>query len=65
MPIANAYHRWVEWSAEDQTYIGGCHGPDPVRVYAELCGIINETVADLEHDGKPLPEIRTRPLAAV
>jgi hypothetical protein len=37
------YHMWVEWSEEDQVYIGKCpnlvtgiHGNDPVAVYGEL-----------------------------
>lgn len=72
MKKSDAYLKWVEWSEEDGVYIGrcpdlffgGCHGPDPIQVYAELCEIVEETVTDLEHEGKPLPEVRVRPLAA-
>ena len=72
MKHADAYLKWVEWSEEDGVYIGrcpdlflgGCHGDDPVRVYAQLCEIVAEAVSDLEREGKPLPEIRTRPLVA-
>ena len=39
MKKSDQYHKWVEWSAEDQTYIGKCpdvitgiHGEDPVAV---------------------------------
>ena len=42
-------------------FLGGCHGDDPVQVYAELCEIVEETVTDLEHEGKALPEVKTRP----
>ena len=73
MKKGDVYHRWVDWSEEDHTYIGrcpdlflgGCHGDDPVKVYAELCEIVDETVADMENSGQRLPEVRTRPLAAV
>ena len=72
MKKSDAYLKWVEWSEEDGVYIGrcpdlffgGCHGEDPVRVYAELCEIVEETVADLEQEGRPLPEVRVRPLVA-
>ena len=43
MKASDQYHKWVEWSEEDQTYIGKCpdlltgiHGDDPVRLYSEL-----------------------------
>ena len=71
MKPADVYLKWVEWSEEDGAYIGrrpdlfsgGCHGSDPVAVYAELCEIVAETVASLESEGQPLPEVKTRPLA--
>ena len=38
MKESDQYHKWVEWSEEDQTYIGKCpdlitgiHGDDPIR----------------------------------
>ena len=72
MKTADAYLKWVEWSDEDSVYIGrcpdlfagGCHGNDPIEVYAELCEIVAETVADFEREGTPLPEVRIRPLVA-
>ena len=72
MKPADAYLKWVEWSEEDGVYIGrcpdlfygGCHGSNPVVVYAELCEIVAETVAALESEGQPLPEVKTRPLVA-
>ncbi len=71
MKKSDQYHRWVEWSDEDQVYIGrcpdlflgGCHGDNPVKVYAELCVIVDEVCADFERLGKPLPAVKTRPAA--
>ena len=57
------YVKVVEWSDEDQCYVGscpglflgGCHGDDERDVIEELCVIVEETI-DLYHaDGKPLP----------
>ena len=43
MKKTNLYHKWIEWSEQDQTYIGKCpdlitgiHGDDPVKLYGEL-----------------------------
>ncbi len=40
MKAIDRYHKWVEWSEEDQVYIGQCpdlitgiHGDDPLQVY--------------------------------
>ena len=57
------YAKVVEWSDEDQCYIGscpglfrgGCHGEDELEVFRELCEIVEEVVADYEHEKKPLP----------
>ncbi len=57
------YAKIVEWSDEDQCYVGscpgliygGCHGGDEQRVFAELCEIVDEAIALCKHDGKPLP----------
>jgi predicted RNase H-like HicB family nuclease len=57
------YAKIVEWSEEDQCYVGsspglilgGCHGPDEKAVFAELCDVVEETVALYKKDGKPLP----------
>ena len=64
MRKSDGYLKIVEWSEDDGCFIGscpelffgGCHGVDPKRVFAELCEIIEETVALYEQDGKPLPE---------
>ncbi len=57
------YLKLVEWSDEDQCFIGrcpslfygGCHGDDEQAVFAELCEIVDETIAMLQQEGKPLP----------
>jgi hypothetical protein len=60
---SDRYVKIVEWSDEDQCYVGsapglilgGCHGPDEKKVFAELCDIVEEAVALYRDDGKPLP----------
>jgi predicted RNase H-like HicB family nuclease len=57
------YVKIVEWSDEDQCFVGQCpgivgpccHGSDEAKVYAELCQIVNEWIEILKRDGKPLP----------
>ena len=52
----------VEWSDEDQCYVGsapglflgGCHGDDERKVFDELCDIVEEAIALYVQDGKPL-----------
>ncbi len=57
------YVKLVEWSDEDQAYVGQCpgiigpccHGDDEAIVYAELCQIVDEWVQSMIDGGKPLP----------
>ena len=57
------YAKIVEWSEEDQCYVGsapglvygGCHGDDERHVFAELCEIVDELIGLYRVDGKPLP----------
>jgi predicted RNase H-like HicB family nuclease len=57
------YIKIVEWSEEDQCYVGsspgllygGCHGEDEKEVFDELCRIVEEAVDLFRKDGKPLP----------
>ena len=72
MKKSDQYHKWVEWSEEDQVYLGKCpdvitgiHGADPVQVYAELCDVVDEVVEHLESSGRVLPMPRTRPMQEV
>jgi hypothetical protein len=56
MKNSDRYLKIVEWSEEDQCYVGtcpglfygGCHGDNEAKVYKELCEIVEE-------NGKPLP----------
>lgn len=57
------YIKIVEWSDEDQCFVGQCpgiigpccHGDNEAEVYAELCEIVDEWIESLKRDGKPLP----------
>lgn len=57
------YLKIVEWSEEDQCFVGQCpgiigpccHGDDEVQVYHELCQIVDEWIKIMLDDGKPLP----------
>lgn len=57
------YVKIVEWSDEDQCFVGscpgllygGCHGNDEQEVFAELCEIVDETIKLYKKDGKLLP----------
>lgn len=61
------YTKLVEWSDEDNCFIGSCpelfyggvHGDDPALVFAELREAIEETIALYQHDGKALPKPMT------
>ncbi len=63
MKESDRYVKIVEWSEEDQAYVGsapgllygGCHGTDERAVFEELCSIVDEAIALLHEDGKPLP----------
>ena len=62
----NAKYRYVkivEWSNEDQCFIGncpglfygGCHGNDEKQVFAELCELVEETLTLYLANGTFLP----------
>lgn len=63
MKASDRYVKIVEWSEEDQVYVGsapglllgGCHGADERAVFDELCDIVDEAIALYETDGNPLP----------
>lgn len=72
MKESDPYHKWVEWSDEDQTYIGKCpdlitgiHGDDPVRLYGELCDVVENVIRHFENEGRTLPSPRVRPMQEV
>ena len=64
MKKSDRYLKIVEWSEEDQCYVGTCpglmdggiHGDDEAKVYKELCQAIAEWITIYEQDGMPLPE---------
>jgi predicted RNase H-like HicB family nuclease len=57
------YLKIVEWSDEDQCFVGQCpgiigpccHGDDEAQVYARLCRIVDEWIEIMRADGRPLP----------
>ena len=71
MSLGARYPKIVEWSDEDQCFVGrcpslfygGCHGDDEVAVFAELCELVEETIESFQRDGKPLPPPSTFELA--
>ena len=64
MKPEDRYHRFVQWSDEDQCYIGYCpdlyfggvcHAEVELEAYSELCTIIREEVAHRLAQGHTLP----------
>ena len=63
MSTSTRYVKIVEWSDDDQCFVGscpglfygGCHGDDEKSVFAELCELVNETIDLYQREGKPLP----------
>jgi predicted RNase H-like HicB family nuclease len=63
MTVSDQYAKIVEWSEEEQCYVGtapglvfgGCHGSEESAVREELDQIVDEAVALYEQDGRPLP----------
>ena len=57
------YAKIVEWSEEDQCFVGsspgliygGCHGQDERAVFDELCQVVEEAIILFQQDGKALP----------
>lgn len=63
MTDAARYIKIVEWSDEDDAFIGQCpgligpccHGSDEAEVYRELCEIVEDWVQLLHREGRSLP----------
>ena len=63
MKESTRYVKIVEWSEEDQCFVGscpgllygGCHGDDEQAVFAELCTIVDEAIELYKKDNKVLP----------
>ncbi len=58
------YIKIVEWSDEDECFIGYCpgiigpccHGDNEVEVFRHLCEIVDELLAYVREKNKPLPQ---------
>jgi predicted HicB family RNase H-like nuclease len=63
MKERDRYLKIVEWLEEDQCYVGSvpgwlgkcCHGSDEMKVYQDLCEIVEEWIETYKKDGRPLP----------
>lgn len=63
MKASDRYIKLVEWSDEDQCYVGTCpglmlggvHGADEAKVYRELCQAVDEWIVIHREDHEPLP----------
>lgn len=63
MKTSDQYLKIVEWSEEDQCYVGTCpglmlggiHGDNEAKVYKELCQAVEEWIEIYQEDGEPLP----------
>ncbi len=63
MKKSNQYLKVVEWSEEDQCFIGrapglamgGVHGKNEKKVYEKLCIMVDEWIKIYEEDDEPLP----------
>jgi predicted RNase H-like HicB family nuclease len=72
MRPADRYHKFVEWSDDDQLYVGYCpdlfpfggvcHAASAKDAYAELCEVVENHVAELGQGHEPLPPVLTRPM---
>ena len=72
MKIIDQYHKWIEWSDEDQVYIGRCpdlitgiHGENPITLYKELCETLEEVIEQFQQDKRTLPPPSVRPMQEV
>jgi predicted RNase H-like HicB family nuclease len=67
MKAHDKYLKFVQWSDEDEVYIGYCpdlfphggvcHNEVEIGAYAQLCEIVEDVVSDYLRDGEPLPEV--------
>lgn len=65
--LAVRFPKYVDWSDEDQCFIGRCpllfaggvHGDSEAEVFRELCEAAEEWVSLLLKEGKTLPEVNS------
>jgi predicted HicB family RNase H-like nuclease len=63
MKERDKYLKIVEWSDEDECYVGSvpgwigkcCHGDDEMNVYKKICKIVDEWIEIFKKDKRPLP----------
>lgn len=63
MKEGDKYLKLVEWSEEDQCYVGSipgwigkcCHGENELKVYQELNAILDEWISIYKKDNRVLP----------
>ena len=63
MKESDRYLKIVQWSEEDNCYVGtcpglfygGCHGENEAEVYKKLCEIVEENINLYKENGKSLP----------
>ena len=72
MKTSDRYHKWVEWSEEDQVYIGKCpdlitgiHGDDPMSLYSDLCEVVDDVLNHFQSEGRTPPAPQVRPMREV
>ncbi|PYQ63116.1 MAG: pilus assembly protein HicB [Acidobacteria bacterium] len=68
MKLIDRYPHWVEWSEEDETYVGKCpdlitgiHGNDPVKLYKDLHEVVEDVIRHFEAEGRALPAPQPAP----
>ena len=57
------YVKIVEWSDDDQCFVGsapgliygGCHGLDEKEVFDDLCDIVDDVIMLYRREDRPLP----------
>lgn len=62
--VKDSYLKIVEWSEEDQCFVGtspglilgGVHGNDQRKVFDQLCKAIDEAITALKKEGRPIPK---------
>ena len=63
MKASDKYLKIVEWSEDDQCYVGHCpslmmggvHGKNEAKVYKELCEVVEEWIEIYKAEGDSLP----------
>lgn len=72
MKAQDQYLQFVQWSEEDQAYVGYCpdlfpwggvcHGATAVEAFTQLSEIVEDAVTTAQSQGLPLPPPSTRPM---